>query len=97
MRVILVEPYNKGSVINVDNNIETFQKLVGGYVEAIYKGNYILLVNEEGRLMRLEENILGYVGNVIIVRNGGEDFAELTDKDIEYFKGMEEINYVNAK
>lgn len=100
MKAILIKPYNKGYVIDVNNEIDTYHELVDGYVEAIYRGpekEYILLVNEEGQLRHLEENVFGFVGNVVIVRNGGEDFEELTDKDIEYFKGMGEIEWQETK
>lgn len=86
MKALLIEPYNKVSEIEVENTLDEFQRLVDGYIEPIYEGEYIILVNEEGRLMGLPHNIMGLVGNIVIVRNGGEEFESLSDEDITYLK-----------
>ena len=59
-------------------SLEELQGYVGGYIETIYAGNgRIGVVNEEGRLMRLQPNpraslVAGYdlVGDVLICENG---------------------------
>lgn len=87
MKALIIRPYNEIEVLNnLENDITTFQNLVDGYVEAIYQGDYIWLVNEEGKIRNLPKNILGLVGNVVIVRAGYEDFESLTDRDIEIIK-----------
>ena len=43
-------------IVNI-SKLSTMQKIVGGYIEIIYlKDNYILIVNEEGRLRNLPIN-----------------------------------------
>ena len=88
MIAIVIKPFNDLQVVEIENELSVFQKLVDGYVEPIYKGDYIFLVNEEGLIMNLPQNILGLVGNVVIVRNGGSEFEGLTDNDIKYIKEL---------
>ena len=63
----------------IDNTLETMQKIVGGYIETVTLSNGIVLIcNEEGRLKGLKPSarILGevYFGNVILAGydEGGE-------------------------
>lgn len=86
MKVMLIKPNSFPEVVEIDGSLESLQQLVGGYIEPIYKGEYIWLVNEEGNLIHLPQNIYGLVGNIVIVRNGVEDFESLTDDDIERIK-----------
>lgn len=84
MKVLLVHPVSyEAEIMNITNNVETLQQLVGGYFEPIYKGEFIILCDEEGNLKGLPSNILGLVGRVVFVRNGEEDFESLTDDDIK--------------
>jgi len=65
------------SVTRVDHycpSLEEIQELVGGYAEAIYMSDCIVLVNEDGRRMGLDHNydaseICGQsiVGNVLVL------------------------------
>lgn len=82
MRVLLIKPYGLVSDIEIKNDLETLQKYVDGYIEVIYRGDYAFIVNEEGRLKNLPENIGGLVGNIIIARYNDEDFESLTDDDV---------------
>tara|TARA_R110002167_G_scaffold44010_2_gene132672 strand:+ start:1754 stop:2005 length:252 start_codon:yes stop_codon:yes gene_type:complete len=50
------ENSNDQKIVNI-SKLSTMQKIVGGYIEIIYlKDNYILIVNEEGRLRNLPIN-----------------------------------------
>lgn len=39
-----------------DTQLRTLQKLVGGYIECLYVGDKIMVVNEEGKLRGLPVN-----------------------------------------
>lgn len=89
MRALLIEPYNKQEVIEISNAIPDCQKLVDGYVEPIYSilRGYVVLVNEEGKIRNLPQNIFNLVGNIVILKDDGDDFIGLSDKDIEILRG----------
>lgn len=73
----------------VDNTLETFQSLVGGYIETVQLPEGILaIVNEEGLLLDLDFNLTinGYhlFGPVVLVRVDGEDFGSLTEQQLDW-------------
>ena len=85
IRVIYKKPEDKtGAVRIVSNTLETFQKMVGGYIEAVpVPGEgWAIICNEEGRLLGFSENIWPdflhdpIVGPVVIVGIGKEDFED---------------------
>lgn len=82
MRVVYKVPGEHASVIEIPNNLRLLQELVGGYIETVpCDSDAIMIVNEEGKILGLEPNVLlgndVVVGNLIVVGDGGEDFAEL--------------------
>lgn len=87
IKIVYKKPNEKPHEMEVENTLEKFQELVGGYIEAIPAnddGSIIMVVDEEGRLKDLEVNIwIGnepIVGNVVFVRNTGDgEFSSLTD------------------
>ena len=89
MRVIVKKPNQKSETIEVGNELEELQQLVGGYIETIpYKDNIIILLDEEGRLKDSEDNIVVskygmLVGNIIFIGTEGEDFTSLTEAQIQ--------------
>lgn len=70
----------------IDNTLETMQKIVGGYIETVTLSNGIVLIcNEEGRLKGLKPSarILGevYFGNVILAGYDGDgEFCSIPAK-----------------
>lgn len=63
------------------NTLEAFQEEVGGYIEVVPLGTSALMVlNEEGKLLGLDYNCDYFgdelCGNIVIVGEGGEDFAD---------------------
>ena len=106
----------KGIVITTDNKVgvrqfglplyKTVGKVVGGYIEIVHpKGlskPYIMIVNEEGRLLDLPLNHIGsffygtdqhgepIVGNIVVMkdgyRNGEPDIVGLDDSEVERVK-----------
>ncbi len=79
---------------DIPNTLEAMQELVGGYIEVLPVGEGFLdfVVNEEGRLLGMEPNIVtpqgfALVGPVIMTADDGEDdFRSLTEEEIEFCK-----------
>lgn len=81
-----------GQIVEIENRLEEFQSIVGGYIETWPLTEDILIVlNEEGKLEGLKPNILVsnggrfelIAGNVIIVGDDGENFISLNNKQID--------------
>ena len=105
INVILCEPGKKACIATVTNQLASFQKIVGGYIEAIYPFDdpVAIIFNEEGKLNGMEANralcdssgqiydIL--LGPFLITGLGDEDFAslskELQDKYYSLFEHPE--------
>ena len=90
IKVIVKEPGEPvGHMTEIENTLEAMQKIVGGYIETVPVADgsdrIILIVNEEGKYMLLEENfwaqIRGHwdliVGPVIVCGDSGEDFVDV--------------------
>lgn len=80
-----------GQIVEINNRLEEFQSIVGGYIETWPLTEDILIIlNEEGKLEGLKPNILVsnggqlelIVGDIAIVGINGEDFTSLNDKQI---------------
>lgn len=89
IRVIIKTPGCQPTLGWIDNTLEAFQELVGGYIETTPLDGVpgvLLIVNEEGKLNGLPENVINgadvIVGSIVAVRAGSEDFVSLTEDDI---------------
>ena len=58
MQVIVVEPKKKPMVQDIDSDLKSMQKIVGGSIQAIYPFDepVALICNEEGKLLNLPLN-----------------------------------------
>ena len=59
MKVIIVNPFTNPYVANIKGDLESMQKIVGGYIEAVYPFDdeeIALVCNEEGKLEGLTPN-----------------------------------------
>ena len=88
--VVLCEPGKEAYATTIANNLESLQKTVGGYIEAIYPFDdpVAIICNEEGKLNSMELNrallddseqiydILA--GQFIVIGLGDDDFASLS-------------------
>ncbi len=88
LKIVYKEVGNKPKVLEVEDTLEKFQELVGGYIETINYKNLVLVCNEEGKLLRMKPNIsLGndyIVGNLVIAGdNKMGEFKSLTDEEIK--------------
>ena len=85
MRAIIKEVGKSPRVEVINNDLETFKTLVGGYIEVVTMEEGILLIcNEEGKINGLPPNFsIGYdviVGTAVFVAfDGKEDFTSLSD------------------
>jgi hypothetical protein len=101
MRVLIVEPLKAPYEREIDGGLESMQKTVGGYIQAIYPfedDELALICNEEGKLIGLpfnralrDENGSIYdvvVGTFFLCRApvDEENFTSLTDKQLEFCK-----------
>ena len=74
----------------VSNNLEALQKAVGGYIECITRGEFVVICDEEGRLKDKPYNctVFGYdlVGDIVIVGRGLDDGGFFNDElaDLPY-------------
>lgn len=57
MKVLIVAPGKLARVDDIENNLETLQRIVGGYIETVhpFRENIALIVNEDGKLWGLPE------------------------------------------
>lgn len=89
IRVIIKEPMEEANECCMANELEAFQKVVGGYIETVALGNRILMIcNEEGKLNGLDPNILMeseiIVGKVVFASFDDEgNFTSLTDEQVK--------------
>ena len=87
-------PHERPKAVQLINTLEGLQKAVGGMIEFLYlPDGFMLLLNEEGKLIGLEPNrryeqdVL--VGDVYVVKDDGEgELTSLNQEEIEYFSAM---------
>lgn len=82
--VCVLEPGAAIEFRHIENTLEAFQDLVGGYIETVrsFDGPIITICNEEGRLLGLAENVCGLVGPLVFCRTQGEEFSSLSFRDV---------------
>ena len=89
IKVVVQHPGEISRIVSVPDTLEALQKLVGGYIEVVSIGRGLLLVmNEEGRLRGMKENVrcvqYGTIfGSVFITADKDEDFRSLTTEEIQ--------------
>lgn len=97
IKAVYIQPGKPAALISIEDELEEYQKAVGGYIECIYpyKDNALLICNEEGKLEHLAPNfdIFGgrdvIAGPVLIVADDGEGgFASLTPAQIAHYLDM---------
>ena len=95
IKVLLVEPMEKPRVIEIERDLDTFHELVGGYLQAVYPwgSSCALICDDDGKgkgylpnRALVDENGIPYdivVGSFFICGISGEDFASLTDEQVQ--------------
>ena len=70
MKVVIVEPFKAPRVEEIDNTLETYQGIVGGWIRSVYPfndedGPVCVICNEEGKNIGLAPNrALEYNGEI---------------------------------
>ena len=99
MQVIVVEPKKKPTAQDIGSDLESMQRIVGGFSQAIYpfEEPVALICNEEGKLLNLSLNraLQDDAGNVYDIISGtfflcaappdSDRFAGLTDQQVKTF------------
>ena len=89
IKVVAQNPGEISRIVTIPNTEEAMQELVGGYIEVHHiSGSLLLVMDEEGRLKGLPENVrcVQYgtiVGPVFITADKDEDFRSLTPEEIQ--------------
>lgn len=92
LKVLIKEPGREPFIKEIENKLESFQQIVGGYIEVVrILHNYFLVCNEEGKIQQLPPNFsIGddvIVGTCFLVKDGEEgEFESLTNDDIIFLK-----------
>ena len=93
MKALLIDTDRKVREIEVENTLESFQALVGGYIQTVYLNNgLIALCNEDGKLEELPPVALlispdggiaydALCGPVVVCRADGEEFTDIQPGD----------------
>lgn len=100
INIIMLEPGKKAYLKEIDNTLESLQREVKGYIEAIYpfEEEVCLVCNEEGKMngMELNRAIYGEHGLIVDIIAGpaflcgcsGEDFSSLNEKQVQKYQEM---------
>lgn len=95
MHVIIVEPGQKPREADIENKLEVLQKIVGGYIEAIYpfEDEVAIICDEESKLKsdtqwnRMIPEICDIIkGTFFIAGLGKEYFTDLSPELAEKYK-----------
>lgn len=88
MRILVKYPKCPAHVESINNNLEGFQKLIGGYIEAVSFGNITVICDEEGRFkgrpFNTTINDVEFYGKIAFVGVDGDEFADLTPEAQAY-------------
>ena len=94
LRVIIVPVSGAPYETTIANELKDFQQLVGGYIQTVSYGEYLLVVNEECKLKGLPWNphIMdaydAFCGQAVITKTRGEWFVPLNDMDVKRIMEM---------
>ena len=98
LNVLLVKPGQRPERVWIDAGLESLQKAVGGYIEAVYpfEEPVAIIADEEGKVkgkelnrgLRTEDGKLYDVicGDFLVVGLGEDDFESLTPELMEHFE-----------
>ena len=95
MKVLIIEPRKRPREAEIDGSLESMQKTVGGYLQAIYpfEDKIALVCDDESKLKSDTEwnRMLPETGDIIkgtffIAGLGAEDFTDLSSELMEKYK-----------
>lgn len=83
IKVIIKEPGKAPRYEEIENDLETLQTIVGGYIETVTLYDTVIICDEEGRLNGKAMNCRFYglqlCGTIILAGIDGEEFADVPD------------------
>lgn len=97
IKVIICEPNEPPRIEQVPNTLETWQDLVGGFIDIIHPhaDDTCIILNDEGKIYNLPMNrtitdetgaaVDVICGTFIILGDNGEDFRSLTDEETDTY------------
>ena len=99
MKILVIKPMQTPKVKEIESSLESMQKEVGGYIQAIYpfEDSVALICNEEGKLLGLPLNraLRDESGEIYDIVCGTfflcsappdeENFSSLSNEQIKYF------------
>lgn len=100
IKVVICEPGWIARIEEIPNSLESLQKVVGGYIEAVYPfdDEACIICNEEGKItgmdlnraLRNEDDEVADIiaGTFIVCGLGEDDFCGLTDEQVERYMKM---------
>lgn len=113
MKVIVVEPFKKGYVKDIEGGLKSLQAEVGGYIEAVYpfEDEVAIICDEEAKLSKKQANRAlrdedGRVydilcGTFLVAGLGEEDFTdmpeELMPKYLDMYEAHDEFLRIGRK
>jgi hypothetical protein len=81
IKAIIKHPGHPPFCCLVKNTLESFQNIVGGYIETVTVGDVVIICNEEGFLLGLPFNCnvdgMRLVGPILLVGQDGDEFADV--------------------
>lgn len=89
---VLMDKDDPGEIREIENTLEAFQEIVGGYIETFtFSQDVTLIINEDGRLLGLPVNrdFCGhrFVGPMVFVGYDDEgEFVDLPEEDLRYLE-----------
>lgn len=101
IKALIKRPGRPAETVYIRNTLESFQKAVGGYVEAVtLASDLVIICNEEGRLLRLPHNCnicnVDFVGTIILTGSNGDDFASLKYSPEQLLQFFPELFFVEV-
>ncbi len=89
IRVIRVPVGGKPESVEIANNLDSFQSIVGGWIEALYiKGDIVVYLNEHGKLEDMPVNLYIVKDFVIVDDIRGDFFFSATDMETGDERGL---------
>ena len=94
--VLVKQPGKSAASMTIPNEMEEFQRLVGGYIETVTLSDKLVLIcNEEGRLFGLPYNCtingIPFVGDIVVAAWAGDDFCDMTTEALSEVERISEL------
>ena len=88
MKVVIKEPGRQAYVKEIENKLNVYQEIVGGYIEVLPLIKSLRIIcNEEGKIKDLDPNIFLdndiIMGSIVVTAfDGIDDFRDLTSYEL---------------